>query len=279
MSLQRVNFRGDVSKHPSLSLSFIKNTPGISLDAVIMNPNFTWHWVTELPDKNWNFSLLSESPHFSWHWIEQFPLKKWNWSFLSTIVTDVKQIIKFPDGKWDWDLLTFNKNISLEQMMETSNLPWKIADLVFDYIDDDVLEFIRHFRFHYTYKQWIDFTKYCPWKIIKQNLDLPWRIDAIKPIDFTEDDMSTVYKYKDAWDWNVMSEYIHFQIIKKYKDLPWIDEYVSRNKSVTYEDTLQTKWIIWNYQYISLEDEKKRWVASRTIQRAWLKHKSHKLGQ
>jgi hypothetical protein len=268
MSLQRVKLNGDVSSHPSLTLSYIKNNPSINLDSVIRNQSFTWHWVKELSDRRWNFSLLSESPHFTWKWVEAFPDKKWNWVTLSNRVNDVSQILAFPDGSWDWDILTLNKNILLSQMIEHSNLPWRISRLEFEYIDENVIAFIRHFRFHYT--SWTEFTRCAPWDIIKTNMDLPWRLDMVTSYHICEDDMDIVYKYKNNWNWKLMSEYVDFKIIKNHRDLPWIDEYVSRNKSVTYIDTIHTKWITWNYMYISLEEEKRRWISARIIQRWWL---------
>lgn len=260
-----------LSSHPNVSLITLKKMSEKPWNWKLLtsNVNWNWNWVREFPDKEWNWVTISKSNNFHWDWVREFPDKPWCWNTLSENVDGIHLIKYFPDKPWCWYSLTTGPGITIEEMIENPNFPWTVNQLLFTDIDENELKFIRFYRSHYDYDAWCDHTSRTPWKIIKNNMDLPWVFDFVKiSNDFQESDIKYLYKHK--WNWKHLSEVLDFdKIISMCMDLPWDFEYVSRNKSVTFRHVEIFSECKWNYNVINLDYDKKHWIAAETIKRFW----------
>lgn len=262
------NFR-KLSHHPNLTLSVLKEFPNEQWDfynGVSRNKNWNWGWVRHYPDKNWNWFVFSESNYFTWDWVFEFPDKPWDWNILSDNAT-VNVLKKLPNKPWNWTKITLSENTPVKDMIETPYFPWKINDLLFTFIDEEEIKFIRFYRSHYDENAWSDHTNHTPWSIIKCNLDLPWDIRFITMIDkFDESDIKYLYTIK-GWNMDYMSEVLSIDIISKCPDLPWNMDTVSKKPNSNYKKVN----LKWNMHVINLDFERKEWFAASIIQRYWRK--------
>ncbi len=261
-----------LSSHPCLYLCVLKEhmDKPWNWNMITKHSNFSWDWVREFHEKPWDWTYLSLSQYFTWNWVREFPDKEWNWNNLSSKGDLTIDIIKeFPDKHWNWYSVTMHPNISTDIMLQNPNFPWKIEELFFTDIDEDILKFIRYFRSYYDFEAWMDHTSRTPWRIIKQNLDLPWVFSnvVLKSFDeFSQDDVKFLRVYRN-WNWRHLSEMVHYNIIKQNSDLPWDHNVVSRNTSVHYRSVDSS----WNLNTTNLQSEMKEWVASNIIKRYWKK--------
>jgi hypothetical protein len=263
-----------LSLHPSVNLKVLKTFPNRSWSWALLtkNPNFVWLWVQEFPNKPWNWRHLSESTSFNWSWVREFPNKSWNWNILSDKIDGISTVKEFPDKPWNWYALTIGPKTEISDILGNSNLPWKINELLFTKIDEEIISFIRFYRSHYDVDAWCDHTARASWKLIKANLDLPWVLSFAKVSadDFSEEDVRYLYEPSFTWNWNHLSETLDFnKVIIKCIDLPWEHNALSRNKTVTHKDVMKFPEIRWNYNVMCLDGDVKEWNASNTIKKFW----------
>lgn len=238
------------------------------------NPKFVWMWVQEFPDKPWNWRHLSESKKFIWNWVRELPNKPWNWNILTDRIDGMQTLKEFPDKPWNWYTLTLGEHTTVRDMLNNPNLPWKINELLFTDIDEETLTFIRFYRSHYDVDAWCDHTERTPWKMIKENFDLPWILMFVRVTrdDFTDerDVKKFLYDSSLSWNWTYLSETLDFKkVIVKYMDLPWDFNALSNNKTVTHKDVLNFPEIQWNYNILCLDDDVKEWTAANIIKKYW----------
>lgn len=265
-----------LSSHPCVNLRALKTFPEKpwSWGILTKNPNFVWLWVQEFPDKPWNWRFLSECSKFKWDWVREFPNKSWNWNVLTHKIDGISTVREFPDKPWNWYNLTIGSNTEISDIMNNPNMPWTINELLFTKVDDEILQFIRFYRSHYDVDAWCDHTERTPWKIIKQNFDLPWILNCVRFTheDFTDecDVKKFLYDYELAWNWTHLSEMLDFnKVIVKYMDLPWDHRAFSRNKTVSYKDVMIFPEIQWNYNILCLDCDVKEWNAVSIIKKYW----------
>jgi hypothetical protein len=235
------------------------------------NHNFSWHWVRELPHEAWDWKLLSKNPYFIWKWVDEFPEKDWDWDFLSGRVEHVSTVNTYLEKPWNWLVLTLNENIPVDDMLRYPNFPWTINSLFFSRVSEWEIPFLRHFKDSYDETAWKDHTGRASWNTIRQNMDLPWFFDDIKPTKFSPADIPILVIYRDLWNWKVLSKFIPFNVISETRtlDLPWDHEEVSKNATVTLDSVSRCNWIRWNLAHVSLDDEIYLWNAAQTIKRYW----------
>jgi hypothetical protein len=264
------NFK-KLSYHPNLTLSTLEHFHDKQWDfynGVSRNKNWNWSWVRYYPNKNWNWSVFSESLYFRWEWVYELPNKSWDWCMLSDSAT-IDILERFQDKPWNWFKLTLSENIPVKDMIDHPYFPWKINDLLFTYIDDEEIRFLRFYRSHYDENAWIDHTIHTPWSIIKNNLDLPWNVKYITIIDTFEDsDVRYLYDLK-GWNMDYMSEVLSIDIISKCSDLKWNYEIVSKKSNLNYKK-LNTMTGL-NMHVVNLDFERREWSAAETIKRYWKK--------
>jgi hypothetical protein len=237
------------------------------------NPKFVWMWVREFPEKPWDWNYLSTMDKFTWNWVREFPTKPWDWKILSERIVDMNTIKEFPDSPWNWYTLTLGDKTQISDILKNPNFPWRINELMFVAVDEEIIHFLRFYRSHYDFDAWSDHTSRTPWKLIKQNTDLPWNLYFLNihsHDEFVEDDIHYLYENRNNLNWQHLSQMLDFKkIISKCLGLPWDFFQVSRNKSVSYHDVLTFTDCDWDYNIIQLDDEKKEWNAANVIKRFW----------
>src|SRR5271154_984829 len=67
---------------------------------------FANHLITLLklqPDKNWDYTWLSENPSITWQIVKNNPNRNWNYNYLSHIPSITWEIVKAnPDKNWNY---------------------------------------------------------------------------------------------------------------------------------------------------------------------------------
>ncbi len=265
------NFK-NLSSHTHVYFQTLKDFENAdwNYDTLVDHPNFSWHWVREFPEKPWNWRLLSSNRYFTWNWVREFPNKPWNWDKLSERgMSSIDILLEFPDKPWNWYSLTLSNEITIEDIMNHPNLPWTINELMFTFVDDEGIEFIRMFRSHYDRIAWIDHSAHTKWSLAKKHMDLPW-VYAVLIMDEFNPVTDTHYLYELDWDFSYLSSVLDFEkVISKCPDIPWNYALVSKNPTVRYEHIALYPEIQWNLETIQLDSEIRRNRAASVIQRHW----------
>ena len=103
-----------LSLNKNINLDFIKNnedkilwgTPGLS-----SNNSFKWNWITEYPNKNWDFYIISKN--IDLNDINKIPEKHINMvSICFNQNLTWKYISENPKLKWDFDIISYNKTVT-----------------------------------------------------------------------------------------------------------------------------------------------------------------------
>jgi hypothetical protein len=227
---------------------------------------FTFKWVQAMPDSPWQWDILHNHEDFNLEWVAEFPDKPWNMFRISCMpyLSDLKQ---YPMIRWDWSAVTHSSPVTTRQMME-NNYPWDFSELSFDDVNEEDIEFIRHFRNRFDDSDWTDFTVHTDWRLIKANPDLPWNWYYIEPEDFEPDDIKYLVEHRDTINWNKMSIMLPYKLILKHPELPWEVEWLSMNDTVGWYD-LDTR-DDWDYSFVPCEPVEsliRKWVAANTIKR------------
>lgn len=263
-----------LSLNGSLSLNTLKTFPDKPWNwhIVTRNPKFVWLWVQHIPDAPWDWKYISEMENFTWDWVREFPKKPWDWGVLSKKIRSINTIKEFPDAPWDWYELTLSPKTNISEMVENSNFPWKINELLFHDVDEETIRFLRFYRSHYDKDAWKDHTSRTPWRLIKQNYDLPWDLYHMKlnsSDEFLDEDMKYLYEYNGDLNWYYLSAKIDFKIMMNHMDAPWDFQNASVNKTVSYKHMIQFPELDWCHSVVQLEDEKREWNAANIIKRYW----------
>jgi len=281
-----------LSDHPDLSVEVIKAHPdaawdwesilahdNMCLDWLIQLPDAPWNWeyvpdadrfefswILALPDAPWRWELLHNADQFSLEWVNMFPDKPWNMFRVSCMPT-IADLKEYQRIDWDWAVVTHSSPIEPCEMIN-NDFPWDFSELAFEEVTNDDILFLRHFKDRFDPPAWTDFTFHTSWKLIRENLDLPWNFYCVEPVDFEEADMSIIRDHVNDVNWNRVSIMIPYHIILKNPDLPWSVEWLSMNDSLRWED-LPTR-DDWDYSVVPCEPVEnlvRRWTAANVIKR------------
>lgn len=281
-----------LSDHPDLSVEVIKTFPDAAWDwdSILAHDNMCLEWLKELPDAPWawgevpdadrfNFSWVQALPDAPWQWnhmhecddfnlewVAEFPDKPWNMFRVSCMayLSDLKQ---YPMIRWDWSAVTHSSPVTTRQMID-NDFPWDFSELSFDDVNEEDIEFLRHFKHRFDESDWIDFTVHTDWNLLKKNLDLPWCWYYIEPDDFVASDIKLLYDHRDEINWNKMSIMLPFKLIIANPELPWEVEWLSMNDTVAWDDLKHRD--DWDYSFVPCEPVEsvvRKWVAANTIKR------------
>jgi len=303
--LRSVENKGEIdydylSTHKDLTLEVLKAYPNApwDWDCIQDVPRMNLEWLQAFPDANWDWSNLEWSKNFDVSWMVAFKHKDWDWSHMHMSEKfDFSWVFLVPDVTWNWDKLsemaklehvaanpnlpwvwatvTAYANITAVQMMQHLYLPWDVSTIRFDSVTADEIGFLRYFNNDFSNGAWIDHTIHTPWNLIKLNADLRWDKYHIKfkDGDITESDIDFIMSFNHLdWNWENLSCFVPFSVIRKYQDLPWVNEMLSFNNSLTYNDVVECPNMGWDYCMVPCEPEDmalKKWVSASIIKRAW----------
>jgi len=77
------------------------------------------------PDKDWNYSYLSENLNITWEIVRDNPGKPWSWFYLATNPNLTWEIVRDnPDKDWHYGYLSENPNITWEIVRDNLDKPW-----------------------------------------------------------------------------------------------------------------------------------------------------------
>ena len=83
-------------------------------------------FISENPDKDWNWTNLSSNPSITWEIVKQNPDKNWDWEYLCKNVNITWEIISDNlDKKLNWVNLSSNPNITWKIVLDNVDKPWE----------------------------------------------------------------------------------------------------------------------------------------------------------
>ena len=236
------------------------------------NDIFDLEIVYKYPDKDWNWYNLSKHVFVNHKFMITFIDKNLNWYYLflerdnkhkhmhqnnKKLITD-DFILKNSELSWNWNILSMNKNISIELINKLKDKDWnwryittnqdKIDDIIkyprlpweFYYINDDIIrdipiKFIRRHRL----KKWnwdkLVFNQVLDDKFINDYPNLPYNWHTFGPNEITSIEMLRKFSDKNL-NWKSLSISTEFtpEIIEQNLDLPWDWDSLSFNPNITY---------------------------------------------
>ena len=173
--------------------------------------------IIEKYKHKWNYLNLSRNPNITEEYILKYYYKNWDIFYLIendnitdykkfTILNKVDYVIlrKYPDKPWDWEYITYQKKISIDNLL----------DLKCNYIIKNPFKFDRYKYLEYHYKY------------IK-NIQ-----DFILKHPYNDFDLYELIRNNKITDFKTLSKNINidYNIINKYPDKPWDWEWlVKRN--------------------------------------------------
>jgi dUTP pyrophosphatase len=195
-------------------------------------------------------------PNFTFEWVSEFPQRFWNWTDLS-IRVPFQFVLEHTEFPWSWRILT--DRASKEFIMEHAQLPWDFTFWNPIKITEDYIEFLRMFRDRIPHYKWILLASRTSWPVFIQTLDLPWLLlaDMVSLSEFSEEHVWFLYSYGFLFDWALLSISIHIDIINENPDLNWQREHLQWNVST------------WKTPVEPIEIGIREWVAANAIKRHW----------
>jgi hypothetical protein len=94
------------------------------VEHLISNPNLTWDLVETLPQYTWDTYLLSRHPCVTPAILQKYPEKDWNYSFLSENPSMFSYIQSHPDKEWNWYTLSKNPKLTWDFVMQHIHEDW-----------------------------------------------------------------------------------------------------------------------------------------------------------
>jgi hypothetical protein len=166
------------------------------------------------------------------------------------IIKLIDLVKKLPGIDWNWDHLSENRNITLNDIIQNSDLPWN-----YQYISQNpnlTLDFIiEHQEEDWN---WQYLSEYMKIQDIEQNLESPnplsWKWYYIS-MNYSIT-LKFIKKYKDQLNWKMLSKDANFD--KYYIDskLPWDIKTLSRNDTLPLQYVLDYPEEKWNWNNLSI---------------------------
>ena len=221
----------EISQHPDLTLEVLREKKDV-IPFSQAHPNFTFEWVSEFPDRFWNWNDLSFRVPFDF-------------------------LLEHPSFPWTWRIIT--ERASKEFMIANRHLTWDFATWNPKKITADDLGFLRVFKDRLPQYKWLMFASRTSWPVFIQSLDLPWLLlaDVIPLADFSNEHVWFLYTYEFLFDWMRLSISVHIDIINAHPTLNWQRNYLQWNEST------------WKTPIEPIEVSVRQWVAANTIKKYW----------
>lgn len=221
------------------------------------SPIVTWEVVQSLPDKDWNWEMLSLNPnmtleivqansgyswsmkHFSanrnltWDIVKNSAYFPWDKSMLSSNPNITWKIVQEnPDYGWDWSALSGNKNITWEIVSTNLDRAWDWNALSHNenFIHSITPDIVRE----YANKPW-------SWIVLLQCYQkVPWDLVQSKP-EIVED-----------WDAMAQNNIVTWKVVQDFPhpnpngDDEWDSWGLSLNGNMTWENVRDNPEFVWS---------------------------------
>lgn len=115
-------------------------------EALMINPNTTLELIDKLPDKPWQYDMMSLIPslriqdvvarfdpswwvgltkHIKGEHILQHPELRWDWHSISrSRFLDMSFVAAHPEFPWDWDEINGRQDLTMQFIQNHPDLPW-----------------------------------------------------------------------------------------------------------------------------------------------------------
>ena len=220
-------------KHPWVRDSMILDDYIGNISSV---SHFQLQWIIDYPDKQWNFSALSDPQDYhNWDisWVETFPSKPWDFSLISKYDDLTLEFIENNiDRAWDFTELSRSKSITFDFIEKYIDYGWEFYILSTDH--SLTLEFVKK----HMNKDWY-------WtKIINRfDIDLEFLNGVFKETKFINFSilhvhpnfkLDWVYKYSfENWDWGALTFIVGKDFIQQFPNKLWDKKYLIQNNIIT----------------------------------------------
>jgi hypothetical protein len=218
---------GYVSRHPLVSLDYIKAHPELPWDYYWMssNPNITLDFVKENIGETWEWQALSSSEGIS-----------------------LKEIRENPEFPWDWVLggVSRNPSVTLEDVRDEANV--FISTKVFFKVKlSDITE-----EEIFKYCHFLSCNKSLTWEDINTRPHCPWMWPRVSSLPCITLEIVLSNPEKD-WSWNALSGNLSITLeqIKNTPQLPWEPRMFSDRSDVTWEFVQANPNMGWDYDTLS----------------------------
>ena len=92
--------------------------------------NKWFQYILDNPEKDWDYSFLSENPNITWEIVKANPDIDWDYSWLSANPNITWEIVKKnPEKDWDYSNLSANPNITWEIVKANPDKDWNYYGL------------------------------------------------------------------------------------------------------------------------------------------------------
>jgi len=219
-----------LSRHPNISWEFLmKHSDRCDWWYLSSCEKLTWEYVSNNYDKPWNWGILSSNSNITWDIITANPDPPggyWDNGEISRNPNITWEIVSAnPDWEWCWDILTVESAISVDDMLNNSNLPWE-----WDYLSNkligrwDILD-----NNPQIYRNWNTLSNdpNITWEIIDKYPEAKWKwstvLSHIDIIDYEDRFERAIKEMAGSMIWFRLSYNPHItpEFVFKHRDKPW----------------------------------------------------------
>jgi len=119
-----------LSWNPNLSFQYVLDHPEKSWCWSWLSSTVSFQYVLDHPELPWDCEWMSINPNLPFQYVLDHPEKSWGWSWLSENLTvKFQDILDHPEIPWNWHWLSKNPNVPLQYVLDHPELPWNWCGL------------------------------------------------------------------------------------------------------------------------------------------------------
>jgi hypothetical protein len=240
-----------LSDNPSITFEMILQIKDIiNLDwyKVSQNKNITLQIIQEHPELQWHKHGLAGNKNIPFEYFEDKIPEGFPWYHCKNIT--IKDIVKYQDKNTKWEMISFNKNITMDDIDEHPEFPWSWGEYVCWNPNLTIDMAIKHQE-----AMWwgaVSANKAITMDIIEEYPNLLWDYECISFNENLTIDM--IFKNLDKeWVWSRIcaNPAMTLDIIVAYNHLPWEWDNLSMNKNLTSDFVLNNLDKNWDIRLLS----------------------------
>lgn len=244
-------------------------------------------------NENWDYEYMSRNPNTTSSIIKlafenQIPHSAWDWYGLSSTIKNSINLIRENIDHWDWGVLSLF--ITFKEVKENLDLPWfwtamsNNSSITFNDIIENLDLPKKCQKYNYSIKpsyfydstvddwNWNFLTQNIDFKIIKENLNLPWILEMLNSNDsITLKDVEENPSF--PWDWrrlqlneNVVRDMINNP---KYSNFSWNWTWLSCNNAVSIDFIKKNINENWEWEELSRRSDIPIDFVKENINKPW----------